>query len=247
MPALSGLRIVVTRAAEQAEELAQPLRERGATVLLLPTIGIAPPKNPQPLAEAITNISQYDWIVFTSANGVRALGKRECRARIATVGAATRECAERDGWSVDLTPKTYVAEALVEALSGEELQGRRILIPSAAVTRDVVRDELARRGAVVDVVEAYRNVVPPEATRMAREVFQEPRPDWITFASSSAVENLLSLVPAEAVRRSKIASIGPITSGSIRRHGLDVTVEPQTHSVHGLVEAIVHAVSPNTA
>jgi uroporphyrinogen III methyltransferase/synthase len=247
MLALSGLRIVVTRAAEQAEELAQPLRERGATTILLPTIGIAPSANPQPLAEAIKNISQYDWIVFTSANGVKALGKRDCRARIATVGAATRECAEREGWTVDLTPATYVAEALIEALSGEDLRGRRILIPSAAVRRDVVRDELERRGAVVNVVEAYRNVIPPEAARMAQEVFRAPWPDWITFASSSAVENLLSLVSAEVVRRSKVASIGPITSDSIRRHGLDVTVEPQTHSVPGLVEAMVHAVCPNTA
>jgi uroporphyrinogen-III synthase len=247
MLALSGLRIVVTRAAHQAEELAQPLRERGATVILLPVIGIAPPANPQPLAEATANISRYDWIVFTSANGVRALGKQHCRARIATVGAATRKFAEREGWTVDLVPTTYVAEALVEALSGEDLRGRRILIPSAAVRRDVVRDELVRRGAVVDIVEAYRNVVPPEAEQIARQVFQSPWPDWITFASSSAVENLLSLVPVEILRYSKIGSIGPITSESIRRHSLDVTVEPQTHSVADLVEAIVHAVCPNTA
>jgi uroporphyrinogen III methyltransferase/synthase len=244
---LAGLRIVVTRAAHQAEELAQPLRECGATAILLPMIGIAPPENPVPLAKAIAEIDSYDWIVFTSVNGIRALGKQKCGARIATVGAATRESAERLGWTVSVTPETYVAEALVEALGAEELNGRRILIPSAAVTRDVVRDELTNRGAIVQVVEAYRNVIPADAAEKAKEVFRVPFPDWITFASSSAAENLASLTTVQTLRHSKVASIGPVTSGTVREHGLLVTVEAKTHNVRGLVDAIVHAVAPKTA
>jgi len=243
MPPLSGLRIVVTRASHQAEELAGPLRERGAQPILVPVIGIAPPSDPAPLAEAVSRIDSYDWIIFTSVNGVKALGKPPCRARIAAVGAATREAAEGQGWTVDIAPNKFVAEALLEALETEDLKGRKILIPSAAVTRDVLRDELIRRGAIVDLVEAYRNVMPGEAAELARTVFQPPFPDWITFASSSAVDNLLSLVPVEILRQSRIASIGPITSQTIRGHSLTVTVEAATHSVGGLVESIEHCVA----
>jgi uroporphyrinogen III methyltransferase/synthase len=244
---LAGLRIVVTRAAHQADPLAQALRERGGEAILLPVIDIAPPANPEPLAKAMAEIDSYDWIVFTSTNGIRALGRQNCKARIATVGAATREFAEGQGWTVSITPETYVAEALVEALGREELSGRRILIPSAAVTRDVVREELTRRGAAVDVVEAYRNVIPAGAAERAKEVFRHPCPDWITFASSSAVENLVSLVATATLRRSKIASIGPVTSETVRELGLRVDAEPETHTIAGLVEAIVHAVARKTA
>jgi uroporphyrinogen III methyltransferase/synthase len=247
MHPLNGLRIVVTRAVHQAEELAAPLREQGATVILLPVIGIGPPADPQPLAKAIANLKNYDWIIFTSVNGIRAFGKHECQAHIATVGAATREFAEKQGYVVSVTPETYVAEALVEALGAEKLEGRRVLIPSAAVTRDVVREELQRRGALVDQVEAYRNVMPPEAATLAGQIFREPWPDWITFASSSAVENFISLAPLEKLPRSKIASIGPVTSKTIRDHGLHVDVEAQPHKVTGLVNAIVHAVCSATA
>ncbi len=240
---MNGLRIVVTRSAQQAEELARPLRERGATPILLPVIGIVPPEDPTALAQAISRIDSYDWIVFSSVNSVKALGKQDCRARIATVGAATRDFAKQQGFMVSVTPESYVAEALVEALGAEDLRGQRILIPSAAVTRDVVRQELVRRGARVDVVEAYCNVMPDEAPRMANEVFREPFPDWITFASSSAVDNLASLVSREVLRRSKIASIGPVTSKTIRGRALAVDAEAVVHTITGLVAAIENALA----
>ncbi len=240
---MNGLRIVVTRSAQQAEELARPLRERGATPIVLPVIGIVPPEDPTALAQAISHIDSYDWIVFSSVNGVKALGKQDCRARIATVGAATRDFAKQQGFMVSVTPESYVAEALVEALGAEDLRGQRILIPSAAVTRDVVRQELVRRGARVDVVEAYCNVMPDEAPRMANEVFREPFPDWITFASSSAVDNLASLVSREVLRRSKIASIGPVTSKTIRGRALAVDAEAVVHTITGLVAAIENALA----
>ncbi len=144
MRKLDGLRIVVTRAAHQAEELARPLRERGAEVLLLPAIAIAPPADPHALEQAAAHADQFDWIVFTSANAIRAFvsalggAPGELHARVATVGSGTRAAAESAGLTVSLTPEKYIAEVLVESFGEEKLTGQRILIPSAAVTRDVV-------------------------------------------------------------------------------------------------------------
>jgi uroporphyrinogen-III synthase len=249
MRSLQGLRVVVTRAAHQAEELAAPLRALGAEVLVLPVIGIAPPLNPEPLRNAAAHSDEYDWIIFTSANAVHAfttqlpVRPQIWKPHVATVGPATRQAAEERGFRVDLTPSKYVAEFLVEALSGEDLDGRRILIPSAAVTRDVVPAELRRRGAQVDVVEAYRNVIPPEAADRAAAVFQEPYPDWILFASSSAVDNLVQLVGVERLRRPRIATIGPITSKTVLDHGLIVTAQADVHTAQGLIDALYQTAS----
>jgi uroporphyrinogen-III synthase len=117
----------------------------------------------------------------------------------------------------------------------------RILIPSAAVTRDVVARELRKRGAQVDVVEAYRNMLPPEAGGQAAAIFREPYPDWVTFASSSAVENLVQLIGTERLNRIKIATIGPITSHTVRQHGLTVTAEAKVHTIEGLIDALIDA------
>lgn len=244
MRRLDGLRIVVTRAAHQAEELAAPLRDIGADVILLPVIAIAPPIDSEPLRRAAQHCDDYDWIIFTSANAISAFagelpfGAGESKARIATVGAATRDAAEAQGFYVSITPEKYVSESLVEAFAEEDLQGGRILIPSAAVTRDVVPAELRKRGAQVDVVEAYRNVIPGEAAERARAVFREPYPDWVTFASSSAVENLIKLAGAAPLSRVKIASIGPVTSRSVRLYGLNVAAEAAASTIAGLVNAV---------
>jgi uroporphyrinogen-III synthase len=235
---LTGLRIVVTRAVHQAEELAAPLRELGAEVILVPVIAIAPPSNAKPLEEARARAQQYDWIIFTSANAVAAFGAiAQGSARIATVGAATREVAGQHGFHVSVTPGKYVAESLVESL-GASLAGKRVLIPSAAVARDVVPVELRKRGATVDVVEAYRNVVPAEAAQRVTEVFRDPIPDWVTFASSSAVDNLVQLAGLRVLKDIRIATIGPVTSRTVEKHGLQVAAEAQIHTVEGLVNAL---------
>ncbi len=244
MSSLTGLRIVVTRAAHQAEELARPLRQLGAKVILLPLIAIGPPLDPEPLRRAAAESNDYDWILFTSANAVRAFAcelrspANECRARIAAIGMATRRAAEEQGFSVSLMPADYVAEALVEAFGPEDLDSRRILIPQAAVARDVVATELRRRGARVGVVEAYRNVMPPEAAGRTREIFREPYPDWVTLASSSAAANLFRILGADALQWVNIASIGPITSDTVRKLGGSVAAEANPHTIEGLVEAL---------
>ena len=244
MPQLEGVRVVLTRPVHQSEDLARPLRALGAEVIPLPVIAIEAVAHPEALRRAVSECDAYDWIVFTSANAVAAFAAellprstRDCKAQVAVIGRATKKAAEAHGFSVSVTPETYVAEALVDAFA-QDLRGQRILIPSAAVTRDVVANGLRKRGARVEVVEAYRNVIPADAERRARTVFQEPYPDWVTFSSSSAVDNLVTLVGAEIVSRVKIASIGPITSETVRKHGLAVTAEASVQNVQGLVEAV---------
>ena len=210
-------------------------------MILLPAIGIVSPGDPEPLREAVAACGRYDWILFSSVNAVEAFACRLTvvpRARIATVGEATRDAAERRGLRVSVTPDRYVAEALVDALGQEQLSGKRVLIPSAAVTRDVIAPALRKLGAQVDVVEAYRNEIPADTKDRAAKVFREPLPDWITFASSSAVTNLVSLVGVETLKRLKIASIGPATSATLREHGLEATTEASEHTTKGLVKAV---------
>jgi uroporphyrinogen III methyltransferase/synthase len=188
----------------------------------------------------VASCDTYDWIIFTSANAVSAFGARpDLKARIATIGAATREAAEERGFTVALTPDKYVAESLIESFGPEELSGCRILIPSAAVTRDVIPQALRKGGAEVDIVEAYRNVLPSGAAVEAAAIFCEPYPDWVTFASSSAVHNLVHLIGTEPLQRVKIATIGPVTSDTVRQHGITVTAEAEVHTAEGLIDALV--------
>ena len=243
MRALEGQRIVVTRAIHQAEELARPLREMGAEVILLPTIGIAPPLDPRPLRTAAMHCNAYDWVIFTSANAVDAFARELsppllCTARIATIGSATREAAQQKGFTVALTPAKFVAESLVNVFHSQPLIGLRILIPSAAVTRDVIAPELRKRGAEVTLVEAYRNVVPSDTQQQAQSVFRTPPPDWVTFTSSSAVENLIQVVGVATLQDVKVATIGPVTSDTVRHHGLHVSSEAAVHTVEGVIAAL---------
>jgi uroporphyrinogen-III synthase len=245
MSGLRSKRVVVTRALHQAEELARPLRERGAAVILLPMIEIATPADTGPLRRAAREINDYDWLIFSSTNAVAALveyigpGQESPRARIAVIGAATRDAVEALGWKVDVVPEQFVAESLVDALSPGALHEKRVLFPSAAVTREIIPRALRERGARVDVVEAYRNIMPENSAAEARTIFSEsPLPDWVTFTSSSCVDNLVSAVGTQALSKIRIASIGPVTSATIRRHGLAVHAEPEEHTIPALVEAL---------
>jgi uroporphyrinogen III methyltransferase / synthase len=250
---LFGRRIVVTRARGQAEALSAKLRALGAEALDLPTIEIRPAPDYGPLDRAIARLPEYDWLIFTSANGVRfflerldrsAVDLRALRARLCAIGPATRAALEALHLKVDLMGADYVAEGLLAAFAGHDLQGRRILLPRAAVARDLAPAELARRGAHVDVVEAYRTAIPEEAPRLAAAIFQAPRkPHWITFTSSSTVRNFAAVAPAGALDGVEAASIGPVTSATARQLGIHVTVEAPVFTTDGLVDAILRAVS----
>lgn len=245
---LFGVKIAVTRDRSQARDLSSKLTALGADVVELPTIEIRPAANPAPLDAAIARLDSYDWLIFTSVNGVRFFldrldqsphDLRRLRARICAIGPATRQALEALHLKIDRMPAEYVAEGLVEAFAGDDLAGKRILLPRAAVARDLVPMELAKRGAQVDVVEAYRTVVPDDAAARARKIFSESRrPDWITFTSSSTVRNFLSIAGKEVLEKVRVASIGPVTSETARRHGLIVDAEAVPHTMDGLVAAI---------
>jgi uroporphyrinogen III methyltransferase/synthase len=244
---LFGKRIVVTRAREQTPVLASRLRALGADAIELPAIATIPAGDPAPLDQAIARLGAYDWIVFTSANGVRYFldrldgspqDLRAIRAKLCAIGPATRAALEALHLKVDLMPEKYVGESLVEAFSGIDVAAKRVLLPRAAVARDTVPRELAARGAIVDVVEAYRTVVPESSRRLAAEVFTH-KPDWVTFTSSSTVKNLVMLAGREALAGVRIASIGPVTSETARSLGVQVDIEAREHTMEGLVAALL--------
>jgi uroporphyrinogen-III synthase len=158
---------------------------------------------------------------------------------VAVVGTATQSAAEAAGFIVSLAPKTFDAESLAVEFATMDLAGKRILMPAAAMARDALPVELRKRGADVQVVEAYRNTLPAAANSRAEQVFGEPLPDWVLFASPSAVEHLANLVELNKLRRILTGSIGPVTSQAIREIGFDVTVEAAERTGRGLVSALL--------
>ncbi|HKX00168.1 MAG TPA: uroporphyrinogen-III C-methyltransferase [Bryobacteraceae bacterium] len=248
---LFGNRIVVTRARGQAESLNAKLSALGAHVIELPTIEIAPTGDYGPLDRAIAHLNDYDWLIFTSVNGVRYFLERldqshrdlrALKARICAIGAATKSAVESLHLKVDLMGEEYVAESLVDAFRSMNLEGTRILLPRAAAARDVLPRELAKRGAHVDVVEAYRTVIPEPAAMRAAELFSSGRkPDWITFTSSSTVTNFVKVAGAGALSGMKVASIGPVTSATAKKLGVAVTAEASVYTTDGLIAAILRA------
>jgi uroporphyrinogen III methyltransferase/synthase len=240
---LFGRRIVVTRAADQAGVLTKLLTEAGAEAIELPVIALEPVED----ASALLRMSSYDWLVFTSANGVRffveamdRLGAdiRRWPPRVAAIGPATAEAIERLHVKVDVVPESFVAEGLAAAFERFEMTGRKVLLARASEGRDVVPEALRQRGARVDIVETYRNVIPAAAPAQAREVFAH-KPDWVTFTSGSTVKNLLSMIDRAALAGVRFASIGPATSEVMRKHGLNVDAEAEPHTIEGLVRSLI--------
>jgi len=248
---LAGQTVVVTRARDQAGELAAKLEALGAEVIEFPTIEIRPADDYRALDAALIILSAYDWLIFTSSNAVKFFQERlelrdrdlgTFRGRVCAIGPATRKAVEKLGLRVDMVPEEYVAESLVAAFSEHELAGKRILLPRAAVARDLAPAELTKLGARVDVVEAYRTVVPRDTAARVREVFFGLRkPDWITFTSSSTVANFVHAAGSHTLEGVKIASIGPVTSATARKYGLEVAVEASPYTIDGLTTAIVRS------
>jgi uroporphyrinogen III methyltransferase/synthase len=246
---LFGQTVVVTRARDQAGALSAPLRQLGAEVVELPTIQIQPASDYGPLDEAIGKMGSYDWLIFTSANGVKYFlerlaaspyDTRTIHGKICAIGPATGDALAQVQLKVDVMAEHYVAEGLLAALAGYPLEGRRVLIARAAVARDILPRELAARGAQVDVVEAYRTVTPEGLAARAADILRRG-PDWITFTSSSTVENLAGILGTEAWSGTKAVSIGPITSATLRKNNIHVAAEASPHTMGGVVDAILHA------
>ena len=246
---LFGQKIVVTRAREQAGVLSSELHALGADVIELPTIEIRPAADYRPLDGALERLGEYDWLIFTSANGVRfflerldasPVDLRAIRGKICAIGPATREALEAVHLKVELMAEQYVAEGVIEALKGFDLNGSRVLLARAAVARDLIPTELTRLGAQVDVVEAYRTVMPANLKERAAEIFEQ-KPDWVTFTSSSTAQNLMAALGPAGLDGTKAVSIGPVTSGTLRAHGIRVAAEAKNFTIPGLVEAILAA------
>lgn len=242
---LSGLRILVTRAEEQAGELAERLRALGAVAIVYSTISHAPPLDWTPLDQALANLAQYDWVIFTSANGVRFCFERAatlglpmdkvCDVRVAAVGRATAQALAEQGVRVDFVPDQYVAEALVAGINN--VAGQRILLPRADIARKTLVEAFVAKGALVDDVIAYRTLpAAPPANDHALNV------DIATFTSASTVRNLAAwLRPqplSEALAGARIACIGPITAQTAIAAGLAVEIVATEHTLDGLIRAI---------
>ena len=203
---LAGRTILVTRARHQAGRLAEALRAVGAQVVEIPAIAIVPPDSYAELDRALGILQQYQWLIVTSANAVAALRARLAVAdafshlQIAAVGSATAAALRELGLAVAVTPAEYVAESLVEAL-GSRVDGQRVLVARAAVSRDVIPDALRARGATVDVTDAYRTVIPEESVTEIRTLFGPDGrvPDAATFTSSSTATNFAALLGAAGV------------------------------------------------
>jgi uroporphyrinogen III methyltransferase/synthase len=245
---LSGKRIVVTRTRNQAGALTSQLRALGADVFELPTIRIEPPTDLREFAELVQDAHQYDWIVFTSPNGVDAFFQifyklyddaREIgAAKIAAIGPATAQRVRDFHLHVDLQPDEFVAESIVREFQKQGgVENLRILLARAEKARDVLPRELSKLGAIVDEAYAYRTVPETRDVTGARRRLLEEGADLITFTSSSTVENFLALgLPWP--KGMQIASIGPITSKTATDHSLKIDIEARRHDIEGLVEAI---------
>ena len=245
---LFGKRIVVTRARRQAGKLSARLRELGADVIELPTIRIEPPSDLREFAELVQDAHSYDWIVFTSVNGVDGFFEiffklyddaREIGgARIAAIGPATAQRVKEFHLQVELQPAEFVAEEIIKEFEkAGGVENLRILIARAEKARDLLPKKLSGMGAIVDEAFAYRTVPETHDVTGAQRRFSTEGADLITFTSSSTVENFLDLkLPWPAGM--KVASIGPITSATARARGLSVDVEATRHDLAGLIEAI---------
>src|SRR6184192_2387848 len=247
---LSGKRIVVTRSRKQASVLSGKLRALGAHVFELPTIRIEPPTDLREFAELVQDAHTYDWIVFTSANGVEAFFEiffklyddaREIGGpRIAAIGPATAQRVKDFHLHVDLQPDEFIAEAVVREFQKQGgVENLRVLLVRAEKARDVLPKQLSALGAIVDEAFAYRTAPETRDITGARRHLLEERADLITFTSSSTVENFLALgLPWP--KGMQVASIGPITSKTARDHGLKIDIETRSHDIDGLVQAIRH-------
>jgi uroporphyrinogen III methyltransferase/synthase len=250
---LFGQRIVVTRTREQASQLSHQLFERGAEVLEIPTIKIMPPQNKEDLKDALLGLHEYDWIVFTSPNGVTTFFDYFLKVfddlrdiggvRIAAVGPATAAKLHELHLKVDLMPDEYLASKIVHAFTNyQSIENLRILLMRAEVANPELPRELERLGAIVDDVASYQTVPETEDRNGAAAKLLEGGADWITFTSSSTVENFHTRFNLpELVRRFpqlKLASIGPETTKTIKGLGLEPTVEPREHTIDALVQAI---------
>ena len=244
---------MVTRARSQAGSLADKLRALGGEIIEFPTIEIQPPEDYAALDAAIKNVGNYEWVIFTSVNGVEQfLGRarhlnqpvsESPTSRFAAIGPETAKRLEAAGIQNCLVPQRYQAEGLLEALTAESLRKKKVLIPRAAQARDILPETLREWGAEVDVVEAYRTVVPTADISNVKTLLRDGKVDIITFTSSSTVANFNRLFEgqslAETVSGIAVACIGQITKKTVEDFGGHADIVATDSTIDGLIGAIL--------
>jgi len=248
---LSGRTVLVTRARAQASRLAERLGELGAQVIEAPTIEIQPPASFDTLDSELRRVGERDWIVLTSPNGAvavfdrlaalgfdaRALG----RVRVAAVGPATAEALAQRSIRADLVPETHTTEALTDALLAAARPGARVLLARSDLAPADMAERLTGAGMEVEDVTAYRTVRPHRLPDEALQALRAGEADWITFTSSSTVENFFALAPNTDLSAVKAAAIGPVTADTLRARGVEPAVTVDPHTIDALVEGIAAA------
>ncbi|MDY0164121.1 uroporphyrinogen-III C-methyltransferase [Desulfobotulus sp.] len=249
---LLGKRILVTRAREQASDLLHQLTELGAHCIEMPTIRVQEPKDLSAMDSAIERLNRYDWLVFTSANGVKYFFQRlfekglDVRAlhqvKTACIGPVTAQRLLSFGIRCDILPESYRAESVVDAFRTEAMAGQRVLLPRAEEARSVLPDSLREMGADVDEVTAYVTLPVTDQAEALVSILEKKEADIVTFTSSSTVRNFKALLPenrfTELTDTLKVASIGPITSDTARALGFSVHTEALEYTIPGLVQAL---------
>jgi uroporphyrinogen III methyltransferase/synthase len=252
---LMGKRIIVTRARHQASHLVENLTCLGAECLSFPTIEIIPPDDYTEIDKAIATLSSYNWIVFTSVNGVFFFFKRlfesgyDVRAlnnlKTASIGPATAEKLLEFGLNSDIVPKHYRAESVIDAFSDIEIKNAKILLPRAGIARPILPVELAKMGAHVDEITVYNTIIPDlEKEKLISELSSHKKIDMITFTSSSTVTNFKNMLSSEnfnndILKKITMASIGPITTETAKKEGFNIEISAETFTIQGLCDAIL--------
>lgn len=249
---LFGKGVVITRPAIQSESFAELLHEQGARVIHFPTIHIAPPQSWNKLDEALEELASFQWIIFTSANGVRFFFRRlkekggdvrEMKGiRICTIGPATADAVEALGIRVDLVPETFISEGVVRAFEKIDIRGSNILLPRAEVARDVIPRGLEKLGAGVRVADAYRTISADTDKTEFISLLKEEKVDVITFTSPSTVKGFLDIMGGDFAlpERVRIAAIGPITADAAKKAGLRIDIVQDQYTIPGLVSSLVN-------
>lgn len=248
---LWGRGIVITRPEEQAGEFSELLAEEGARVIYFPTIEIIPPETWQDVDRILAGIGDYDWIIFTSANGVRFFFRRlreiggDLRdlkgVSVCTIGPATAAAIEKMGIRVDLVPRDYLSEGIIRAFQDKGLKGKKILLPRAEIAGDILPEGLKTLGAMVDVVTVYRTVRAAGDRSRLETLVHQGKVEVVTFTSPSTVVNFKAIVGEDfrlpgSVR---IACIGPVTAAAAETHGFKVDILQERYTIPGMVEALV--------
>ena len=250
---LAGKKIVITRPSDQQEEFAVLLSSLGAEAVRFPVIAIAPPDSWEAADRAIANINKYDWIIFTSVNGVISFANRLITLhkdvsetlkdlKICAIGLKTAEVVEGYGLEVDYIPDEFRAEAVAEGFMEMGSPGRHVLLPRAQVGRELLPGELARMGMKVDVIPVYKTVRPDADALKLRTMLRNREIDIVTFTSGSCVKNFLEIIGLDQYKilltGVRIACISPVTSDTVRKYGLSVDIIPDRYTVADLARAI---------